>query len=92
MTKKGQITINAGLRQALGLGPGDRVIMSLQPDNSIRIQRIMSLGELIESLPLAVVPPIDWKAAREEMAEEIADKVFCQIAEANERRNQHEIH
>ena len=91
MTQKGQVTISAGMRNALGLHPGDQVIMSLQPDNAIRIERIMSFKELIDSLPLAIVPPIDWKAAREEMAEEIAEKVFRQIAEANERHNQHEI-
>ena len=86
MTSKGQITITARLRHALGLKPGDEVLMISTPDKGIKLKRLPSWEEFMASLPLATVEPIDWKAAREEMTEEIAEKVFRQIAEANERR------
>ena len=92
MRQKGQVTIPANVRRAIGLKPGDQVMIRLQEDGSLKLERIMSFRELLDSLPLATVPPIDWKALREEMAEEMAAKVFGAIDAANERRGRNAVH
>src|SRR5437868_13870118 len=75
MTRKGQVTISAGLRAALGLRPGDEVLMSLNgSDKTISVRRIMSFGELLDSLPLAVVAQVVSPPRREAMAEEAAGR------------------
>jgi AbrB family looped-hinge helix DNA binding protein len=73
LTSKGQVTVPAALRRAAGLKPGDRVFMQIDPDGSIRMQRLRTFPEIVAAIPK--VPPIDWKAAREEMAEDIARKI-----------------
>lgn len=51
MTSKGQVTITANLREALGLKAGDRVLMMLQDDGTLKLQRIKGIIEVIDSLP-----------------------------------------
>lgn len=83
VSSKGQITISAGLRKAIGLRPGDDVVLIRQHDGTLKVERLMSREELLALLPLARVPPIDWKAVREEIAEELAERAFKAIDEAN---------
>lgn len=85
VTSKGQITITSRIRKGLGLKPGDEVLMTVMPDKTVKLRRLPTWEEFMNSLPLAKVPPIDWKAARQEMAEEIAEEISRQIADANER-------
>jgi bifunctional DNA-binding transcriptional regulator/antitoxin component of YhaV-PrlF toxin-antitoxin module len=77
MTSKGQVTVTASLRKALGLKPRDRVLMTLQEDGTVKLQRIKSLQEVFDSAPK--VPPIDWKAFQEEIQEEVAEKIGRQL-------------
>lgn len=78
MTSKGQVTIPAAMRRAAGLKPGDRVLMYLEPDGTIKARRLPTLAEVVNAMNIKV-PPIDWKAARREMGEEIADKIWRQL-------------
>ena len=93
MTTKGQITIGIGIRETLGLKPGDQVIMSVVNPDTVTLRRMKSFQEVIDSLPLATLDtPLDWKTLREEIAEEMAEKVFRQIREAGWRRENREIY
>jgi bifunctional DNA-binding transcriptional regulator/antitoxin component of YhaV-PrlF toxin-antitoxin module len=58
MTSKGQVTVTANLREALALKPGDRVMMMLQDDGSVRLERLKTPAEFLESLPLRRVKPM----------------------------------
>jgi AbrB family looped-hinge helix DNA binding protein len=86
VNSKGQVTISAGLRRSAGISPGDRVALTRQANGEVLIHRLPSPEEFFASLPIAKVPPIDWKAAQKEVAEELAEKAFSAIAAANERR------
>ncbi len=87
MTAKGQVTISADLRKALGLHPGDRVRMTLSESGALRVERIRSWDEIAQALPLATIPPIDWKALRKELDEEMAEEVFRDLGDAARRRS-----
>lgn len=73
LTSTRQVTIPAALGRAVGLKRGHRVIMRVDADGPTRLQRLRTFAEIAAAVPR--VPPIDWKAAREEMAEEIARKI-----------------
>ncbi len=51
ITSKGQITIPKEVRDRLGLKPGDRVEIYLEPDGRAVIERTIKLEELIGILP-----------------------------------------
>jgi len=51
ITSKGQITIPTSLRLALGLQPGDQVLMRLQDDASFLLTRLAPIEEVIARLP-----------------------------------------
>jgi len=52
MTQKGQITIPSSLRKALGLRPGDTVLIALELDGKLGVERLPSFDEMLASLPL----------------------------------------
>ncbi len=85
VTQKGQITISAGLRRALGIKPGDHVRLTRQDDGTIRVERMKTFDEIVAFAPR--VPAVDWKAAREEIAEEAAQKNSGILRRASERRD-----
>jgi len=80
ITSKGQITIPASVRKALGLEAGDRVVFRLedgraliQAENagdegalSVALEKVPDLFDLAGSVPVpADVDPTDWPAQRE---------------------------
>ncbi len=87
MTTKGQVTIAAALREAMGLEPGDRVRMTLTQHGTLKLEKARTWEEIARSLPLATIPPIDWKALRKELDEEMAEEVFRDLGDAARRRS-----
>jgi AbrB family looped-hinge helix DNA binding protein len=77
VTCKGQITIPAPIREALGLKEGDTVNVALEGD-AVTLEPVsLSLAESFQSIP-ALSPSRDWKEtlqiAHEDHAEEIIKK------------------
>ncbi len=59
MTTKGQITVPKGVREALGLNPGDRVLFRVERDHAI-LARTPDFLELAGTVP---VPSAKRRAA-----------------------------
>ncbi len=77
VSQKGQVTITANLRRALSLRPGDRVMMYLQDDGTIRLQRMLTFSEAVAQAPK--VQPIDWKRLEQERREEVAERIWREL-------------
>ena len=77
VTRKGQITIPAPIREALGIKEGDTVNVALEGD-AVMIEPVsLSLAESFQSIP-ALSPSRDWKetlrVAHEDHAGEVMKK------------------
>jgi AbrB family looped-hinge helix DNA binding protein len=73
MTSKGQVTITANLREALRLKPGDRVLMMLQDDGSVQLERLRDVDEIVGSLTnVSVDVRKEWREISAEGQEELA--------------------
>lgn len=73
LTKKGQVTIPAGIRRRLGLKPGDRVRFEVDGEE-VRIRPATS--KLLEGYG-AVTPrkrPEDWRKLRAEVEQAIGEE------------------
>ncbi len=67
LTQKGQVTIPRDVRRALGLKPGDRVLIALDGDRALLMPaHRRSLGQLRGALP-ATVPFPGHPQIREEI-------------------------
>jgi len=87
VTSKGQITIPADMRDALGLKPGDRVSFELEKDGLIRVVKIQSItdatsGSLKE---YATYPPPSAKELRDFAEEAMAEEALAR--EEKQRRD-----
>ncbi len=72
MTSKGQVTVSANLREALGLKTGDRVKMMLQDDGSVKLERIKEIAEVLASFPKFDGKPMTVREMEELAQEELA--------------------
>jgi AbrB family looped-hinge helix DNA binding protein len=45
LTRKGQLTLPANVRRAMGLAEGDRIEVDLEPDGTARLRRARSVVE-----------------------------------------------
>jgi antitoxin PrlF len=60
ITSKGQLTVPSGIRRALGLAPGDRLVFELREGGAF-VRKAASVSSLRGTVPPL---PIDWKEAR----------------------------
>jgi AbrB family looped-hinge helix DNA binding protein len=73
MTSKGPVTITANLRESLGLKPGDRVLMMLQDDGTLRLRRLRPPEEFFGSMKAEGVDvALQWRELEESAQEELA--------------------
>lgn len=70
VTSKGQITIPAEVRQALGIGPGEKIAFVPAGDGEFRVRRVRSILDLAGCIPYSGLP-----ISPEEMDRAIADHV-----------------
>ena len=76
MTRKGQITIPAEIRRALGLKEGDKVAISL-PDprtGEVHLHPVRSVAEMTFGALSPRKRPEDFRELRETFKEEIVEK------------------
>lgn len=50
ITSKGQVTIPAEVRRALGAGPGDQLTFSVQEDGAVMLKKAYELDDLFNCL------------------------------------------
>ncbi len=66
VTTKGQATIPADIRKALGIRPGDRILWEIDENGSARVKRISPLDE--EYLKAIEGTLSEWETAADEEA------------------------
>lgn len=59
LTSKGQITLPAAVRDALGVKPGDRVVFLPGDNGDFRVRRVKSIMDLAGSVPYSGPPITD---------------------------------
>lgn len=81
LTRKGQVTIPRAVRRALGLQPGDHVLITLEGDRALLIPaRRHSLTQLQGALP-ATVPFPGHQQIREEVRRQRAEALLQESRE-----------
>ncbi len=74
VTRKGQVTVPAEIRRALGLKEGDKVVFTLE-DDEVRFARTGSVVELTAGAIKSHGPPPSAEELRELAEEAIAEDV-----------------
>ncbi|MGA2252376.1 AbrB/MazE/SpoVT family DNA-binding domain-containing protein [Terracidiphilus sp.] len=89
ITSKGQITLPAELRKALGVGPGDGVIFLPAENGSFRVRRTSTLADLAGRVPWSgsPVPVEEMKNAIGEYLSAQDDKTMNPAARRRSKRN-----
>lgn len=74
VTRKGQITVPAEIRKALGLRIGDRVAVSLDEDGQLHanVRPVASVADSTFGSIHSAKPPVDEEEVREAFAEHAA--------------------
>jgi antitoxin PrlF len=76
MTSKGQVTIPATVRRALGLKPRDKVVFEVDPEAGIAVlRRVGSIVDVYGAVP-ARSHPEDFGKLREEFEQGVAEDVM----------------
>ena len=75
LTRKGQITVPAEMRQALGLKEGDKVVVTLK-GSEVRVARIGSVVERTAGMIRTRGRRLSVKELREAAEQAIADDVY----------------
>jgi len=74
-TRKGQTTLPREVRDALRIGPGDRIVYEIDGD-SVRIRSALAIiDSLCGAFHRPGWPPQDLDAARERFQQEVAERV-----------------
>ncbi|MBF0623967.1 MAG: type II toxin-antitoxin system PrlF family antitoxin [Magnetococcales bacterium] len=66
ITSKGQTTVPRKIREALHVGPGDRILWELLPDGSVRVRRSQPMD--LEYLRALEGTLTEWGSAEDEEA------------------------
>ncbi len=79
ITRKGQITVPAEIRRALGLRQGDKLIFSLEnpATGQVTVRPVRSVAEMTYGAVTPRKRPEDLKALRQEAEEEAAEAVLA---------------
>jgi AbrB family looped-hinge helix DNA binding protein len=72
ITRKGQITIPAGARKALGLKQGDKVVVSVEGD-ALKVERGLDWVERTRGIVKSKRPPLTPQEEDEVVAQAIVD-------------------
>lgn len=75
ITQKGQVTIPAQIRKALGLNPSDSLLFTLEEEKIIATPIKKTLLDLYGSVKSKGRKPIDLKKLRLKMVKAVAQKV-----------------
>jgi antitoxin PrlF len=89
ITSKGQITLPAELRKALGVEPGDGVVFLPAENGSFRIRRTSTLADLAGRVPWAgpPVPVEEMKSAIGEYLSAQDDRTMSPAARRRSKRH-----
>ncbi|MGY6553049.1 MAG: AbrB/MazE/SpoVT family DNA-binding domain-containing protein [Wenzhouxiangella sp.] len=66
ISSKGQVTIPAAIREALGAGPGDRLIWDLSADGTVLVRRVREID--VEYLSALTGTLSEWDSAEDDEA------------------------
>lgn len=75
LTAKGQTTIPKTVREALGLGPSDRIVYRIEGDRVVMEAAEQSVDELYGAFRRPHMPAMDSKALRSEFEQGVARSV-----------------
>jgi antitoxin PrlF len=80
LTRKGQVTIPAEIRRALGLREGDKVVFSLENASTgqVTVRPVRSVAEMTYGVVKPRKRPEDLKALREQAADDVAAEVLAE--------------
>jgi len=83
VTERGQVTIPAEVRKALGIGKREKVIFALE-DGTVVLKkpRFASIKDVAGSVP-ALSPPRDWKVVEKAAKDEVAERFIQKMREGN---------
>ena len=79
VTSKGQITLPAEVRDALGVKPGDRVAFLPGPDGEFRIRRAGSILDLAGCVPYEG-PPVSVEEMTQAMGEYVVSQYDASLS------------
>ena len=68
VTSKGQITLPAEVRQALGVQPGEKIVFLPEVDGEFRVRRVGSILDLAGCVPYSG-PPVTIEEMKQAIAE-----------------------
>lgn len=85
ITSKGQITLPAEVREALGVKPGDSVAFLLGDKGEFRVRRSGSILDLAGCVPYSG-PPISVEEMKQSIAEHVAALDEATMSPAGRRR------
>jgi AbrB family looped-hinge helix DNA binding protein len=71
VTERGQVTIPAEVRRALGLKKRDKVVFALEDGTVVLKKPALTLDDVVMSIP-ALKKPMSWKEMQEIAHEQIA--------------------
>jgi AbrB family looped-hinge helix DNA binding protein len=87
VTRKGQITVPAEIRRALGLNQGDKVALSVPgpEDHQVTLRPIRSVAEMTFGSVKPRKRPEDFKELRRIFEETVAEEVMAETAPTDEK-------
>ena len=75
LTRKGQVTVPAEIRRALGLREGDKIAFTME-DGTVRLARTGSVVERTAGMLKADVPPMTERELKDAAEQAIADDAY----------------
>jgi antitoxin PrlF len=89
LTSKGQITIPAGVRRAMGLKPGGSVAFFKEEDGAFTLRRVRSITELKGCLA-GLVPPMTVEAMDKAIGDAVTREYLRSVGEIPRKRSKDE--
>jgi AbrB family looped-hinge helix DNA binding protein len=86
ITSKGQITLPAEVREALGVRPGERVVFLPATGGEFRVRRATSILDLAGCVPYSG-PPVTVEEMKQAVAEQAAALDEALMSPASRRRS-----